>query len=163
MTAFFCDFFFKPEKILLWSRSLLNVSELKQVLKIVTLIWVPVSFLLSTFISHSVKDVVVGFCCCCLLLFCFRLLLLLFSLFCCICCTCVIRSLMFIFWWMSSRSLLLRSQTVLFEGVLSEISFCDPAVLFELGVKWFQEIIRCLWIPDFSVFLWTLYHSYPSL
>lgn len=58
---FFCDFFLKPEKILLWNRSLLNASELKQVLKIVSLIWFLVCFLLSTYISHFVKGVMVAF------------------------------------------------------------------------------------------------------
>lgn len=53
---------------------------------------------------------------------------------------------------MSSKSLLLESQTtVLFESVLSEIPFWDPAVLFEFGFKWTQGRLEylCEWLTAF--------------
>lgn len=102
-----------------------------------TLIWFPVCFLLSTFISHFVRGLI--------FFFSFFLLHLLHL------CDKVSHVCLSFDEWVLKVFLLESQTTVLFESVLSEIPFWDPAVLFEFGFKWTQERLGylCEWLTDF--------------
>lgn len=71
---------------------------------------------------------------------------------------------LFIFWWMSSKMTLESQTAVLFESVLSEISFGDPAFLLQFDFKWSCKRIAylCEQLAGLNIFFWTFLYWYLS-